>query len=102
MTMTYTLDARCTDILKMVVYAGGYVSVSDITDRLGISKRSAYYDIEKINDWLRDNGLSELERDRFKGVRAGSGEAERIHELLFQDKAHPHRTFLCGNSNGVY
>ena len=26
-------------------------------------------------------------------VRAGSGDAERIHELLFQDKAHPHRTF---------
>ena len=26
-------------------------------------------------------------------VRAGSGDAERIHELLFQDKAHPHRAF---------
>ena len=76
MAQTYALDKRCTDILKMVVYAGGYVSVSDITDQLGISKRSAYYDIEKINDWLRDNGLPELDQ-----------------ALLFQDKVHSHRTF---------
>lgn len=93
MAQTYALDKRCTDILKMVVYAGGYVSVSDITDQLGISKRSAYYDIEKINDWLRDNGLPELERDRFKGIRAGSSEAAKIQALLFQDKVHSHRTF---------
>lgn len=93
MAQTYALDKRCTDILKMVVYAGGYVSVSDITDQLGISKRSAYYDIEKINDWLRDNGLPELERDRFKGIRAGSNEAAKIQALLFQDKVHSRRTF---------
>ena len=93
MAQTYALDKRCTDILKMVVYAGGYVSVSDITDQLGISKRSAYYDIEKINDWLRDNGLPELERDRRKGVRAGSSEAAQIQAVLFQDTVRPHRTF---------
>ena len=93
MAQTYALDKRCTDILKMVVYAGGYVSVSEITDQLGISKRSAYYDIEKINDWLRDNSLPELERDRFKGIRAESNEAAKIQALLFQDKVHSHRAF---------
>ena len=93
MAQTYALDKRCTDILKMVVYAGGYVSVSEITDQLGISKRSAYYDIEKINDWLRDNSLPELERDRFKGIRAESNEAAKIQALLFQDKVHTHRAF---------
>ena len=75
MAITYALDRRCTDILKMVVYAGGYVSVSTITDQLGISKRSAYYDIEKICDWLRENGLPELERDRRKGIRVSEEEA---------------------------
>ena len=93
MAMTYTLDARCTDILKMVVYAGDYVSVSEITEQLGISRRSAYYDIEKINDWLRDNGLPELERDRRKGIRAGLEEAAQIQELLFREADHPRRTF---------
>ena len=93
MAMTYTLDARCTDILKMVVYAGDYVSVSEITEQLGISRRSAYYDIEKINDWLRDNGLPELERDRRKGIRTGLKEAAQIQELLFREADHPRRTF---------
>ena len=93
MAQTYALDKRCTDILKMVVYAGSYVSVADITGRLGISRRSAYYDIEKINDWLRDNGLPELERDRRKGVRAGSSEAAQIQALLFGDAGQPRRAF---------
>lgn len=93
MAIAYSLDRRCTDILKMVVYAGGYVSVSTITDQLGISKRSAYYDIEKICDWLRDNGLPELERDRRKGIRVSEEEAAKIQELLFHDKKSAHRSF---------
>ena len=93
MNMIYALDKRCTDILKMVVYAGDYVSVAEITEQLGISRRSAYYDIEKINDWLRDNGLPELERDRRKGIRAGLEEAAQIQELLFREADHPRRTF---------
>ena len=83
MGITYTLDARCSDILKMIVYAGDYINIGTITDRFGISRRSAYYDIEKINDWLRDNGLAELERDRTKGIRISSGQAAEIQAVLF-------------------
>lgn len=88
----YTLDKRCMDILKMLLYANGYVSIAGITEHLGISKRSAYYDLEKIDDWLRDNGLSELERDRRQGIRISGDTAEELQTRLFAPTGRSYRT----------
>lgn len=89
MSIIYTLDKRCLEILKIVMYAKGYVKAQDLADELHISKRSIYYDITKINEWLTDNDLPLLIQERGKGVLAPSGSISLIQQRLdSQDMGH--------------
>ena len=39
MSISYTLDKRCTEILNIVMYTNGYLKVQDLADDLEVSKR---------------------------------------------------------------
>ena len=54
MNIMLNLDKRCQEILKRLMYAGGYLKIQDLADEMQISRRSVYYDITKINEWLED------------------------------------------------
>ena len=64
MSISYTLDKRCTEILNIVMYTTGYLKVQDLADDLEVSKRSVYYDISKINEWLVEQYRSYYTRAR--------------------------------------
>lgn len=82
MSITYSLDKRCQEILKIVMYAGGYVKAQDLADELHISKRSIYYDITKINEWLETNHLPTLIQERGKGILAPTQHISIIQTFL--------------------
>lgn len=50
--MLYSLDSRCQDILLYLLYLDEYITIQDLSLEKNISKRSVYYDLCKINDWL--------------------------------------------------
>ena len=82
MSILYTLDKRCQEILKIVLYAGGYVKIQELADQLHISKRSIYYDITKINEWLEDMDLPMLIQERGKGIFAPTESIPLIQNAL--------------------
>ncbi len=82
MSFMLSLDKRCQEILKRVIYAGGYLKIQDVADEMSISKRSVYYDINKINDWLQEQGLEQLVQERGKGIYVTSEHARKIQEVL--------------------
>lgn len=52
MNIMLNLDKRCQEILKRLMYAGGYLKIQDLADEMQISRRSVYYDITKsMNGW---------------------------------------------------
>ena len=63
MSFMLSLDKRCQEILKRLIYAGGYLKIQDVADEMSISKRSVYYDINKINDWLQEHSLKPLVKE---------------------------------------
>ena len=91
--MDYALGKRCTDILKIILYANGFVKVSSLTSQLGMSRRSIYYDLDTIGGWLRDHHLGELIRDRTKGVAVTPDQASKIKKILFGGGNKVFRTF---------
>lgn len=93
MTVKYALEKRSADILKTILYTEGFVKVRTLTSQLGISRRSAYYDLEKIDDWLRDHGLKDLVRDRNRGVSIDKEQKDLIRQLLSDDKGSAMRVF---------
>lgn len=62
-----TLDKRSTAILTTLVNEDSYVSITELTKQLNVSRRTIYYDIEKINNWLMDAGLDNVQHVRFAG-----------------------------------
>lgn len=68
MSIIYNLDVRCYEILEQLLYKDGYMTVQQIADEKGISKRSVYYDIRKINEWLEAQNIETLEIERKKGI----------------------------------
>ena len=50
------ISARCKQILYMIIDSDDFVTLSQITEELHLSKRSIYYEICKINDWLSEAG----------------------------------------------
>jgi mannitol operon transcriptional antiterminator len=63
-----SLDARSSALLNQLVDASSFLSIKEITERMNVSRRTVYYDIEKINDWLEEQGLSKIQQVRSGGL----------------------------------
>lgn len=82
MAFIYSLDPRCIDILKRLLNVNGYITVQEIADEKGISKRSVYYDLNKINEWLEMQDVEPIEVERKKGIFIPQLQSSKIKELL--------------------
>ncbi len=54
------LGNRSVNILQQIIQAEGYVSINQLIDVIRVSKRTIYYDIKKIEDWLEEEGYIQL------------------------------------------
>lgn len=85
MAMTY-MNARCMDILHILMNADTYLTVQQIGDILHISKRSLYYDICRLNEWLDEYGIPELKVVRGKGILLDADMKARIESVMDDDQ----------------
>ncbi|PYI51498.1 BglG family transcription antiterminator [Paenibacillus flagellatus] len=56
-------------MLALLQESPGYVTAEKLMEELQVSRRTVYYDMEKINEWLRGNGLEPVEYVRRAGFR---------------------------------
>ena len=63
------LSERCKKIIHVLLRENDFVSTQKIAEITGVSKRSIYYDICNINEWLEERGIKELAMERGKGIR---------------------------------
>lgn len=55
------LSERCKKIVGVLLRENKFISMKNIAEITGVSKRSIYYDICNINEWLDERGIKELE-----------------------------------------
>lgn len=65
------MNARCREILRMLLESDTYLSQQQIADELQVTKRSIYYDLCRINEWLDFHHIPELEMVRGRGILLG-------------------------------
>lgn len=82
MSFQMRLDSRCQSLLDWLMQCNGYVSVSDIAKEKNVSKRSVYYDLLKINDWLDLHKIPRVEIERSKGVYITEMQKEMIVNVI--------------------
>lgn len=85
MAHNYLLGKRSVEILKYILYLDTYVKIQELSTHFNASRRSIYYDIEKINEWLTSNNLSNLLLERSKGVMVKQSDVHAIQKLLAFD-----------------
>ncbi|MGG4490936.1 BglG family transcription antiterminator [Metabacillus idriensis] len=88
-----TLDQRCVGILNKIVETPRFVPTSEIMEAMNISKRTVYYDIDKINDWLKDHELEALNYVRSAGFYVSDITREQIKQKFThprQDQMYEH------------
>lgn len=79
---TISLDQRSTAVLSHIVNAGSYVPVKELIEKFKISRRTIYYDIEKINSWLKENNLAPIKHLRGAGFSVEETTAAQIPEKI--------------------
>ncbi|MDO5785786.1 MAG: PRD domain-containing protein [Eubacteriales bacterium] len=82
------INARCKQLLNILLAQTDYISLNRLAEALNVSRRTVYYDIEKVNIWLEQAKLPRLEVVREKGLFLSHQEREAIQELLEQDTKH--------------
>jgi len=63
----HLLDKRSTAVLQVLLQAATFISVQELMKQFQVSRRTIYYDIEKINDWLCQQELEFVQYTYGKG-----------------------------------
>ena len=62
------LDKRCIKILEVLQSRDSYVTLQEISLFNNVSRRTIYYDLERINDFLVENNWDKIIVERGKGI----------------------------------
>ncbi len=76
------ISTRCKKILYMVISTADYIPLQQISDELKLSKRSVYYELCKINDWMSAHGFDEIEVIRGKGIHLSAEQKNQIESAI--------------------
>lgn len=77
-----SLDQRSSAMLSYLAQTQDYVPVKVLSEKFNISRRTIYYDIEKINGWLKEHKLSSVQYVRSAGFFLEEEAASRVPEKL--------------------
>lgn len=80
------INTRCKKILYMIIAENHYITLEKIAAELNLSKRSIYYEICKINEWLESCDLPELEVTRGKGIHLELEMKQKIENMMESGK----------------
>ena len=88
------LSERCKKIIHFLLRENDFVPMQKIAEITGVSKRSSYYDICNINEWLDERGIKELEMERGKGILIPYPDKVKIEALLKENIQEDYYIFL--------
>lgn len=76
------LDSRCVSLLNHLVKQDDAVNVQALARFFNVSVRSIYYDLNKINDWLKLQDLPQINIERNKGIYLTKVQIKEIIDAL--------------------
>ena len=76
------LDNRCTKIVNNLLTREGYISLQEIALMNDVSRRTVYYDIDRINELLIANNILKLNVVRGKGIKLENEDKDKLNNIL--------------------
>lgn len=75
------LKARAYEILKYLLERDGPILIKQLAEHLGVSERTVRYDLDQIEEWLMESGLT-LERKRGVGIFLSDSTKEKLRDQI--------------------
>jgi len=75
------MDQRCAQLLSLIMSAGSPVKIAELAKAFHVSSRTIRYDLDEIDDFLKDNGLPQLTRKPGSGILYSPSHYERLKIL---------------------
>ena len=79
------LNERCYQVLNKILNSHQYLKIEDLSRSFGVSARTIRYDLDRIDDYLEENGLKKLQRKPNEGISYDISGLER--EMLQKNLA---------------
>jgi transcriptional antiterminator/mannitol/fructose-specific phosphotransferase system IIA component len=76
------LDNRCIKIITNLLTIDGFMSLQEIALMNDVSRRTVYYDIDRINDLLLANDIEKLNIVRGKGIKLNIDDKEKLNIII--------------------
>ncbi|MFD2370591.1 BglG family transcription antiterminator [Brevibacillus sp. GCM10020057] len=80
------LDKRAMQMLQLFVQSHHTLSVKELMEQFSISRRTLYYDIRKINDWLKQAGLLQVQYIYAKGFYLDETSRQAAARIIGENK----------------
>ena len=80
--INHNLDDRCSKILNMLLTKDNYISLQEIALLNDVSRRTVYYDIDRLNEFLVANNLTKLSVVRGKGLKLTNIDKNKLNLLI--------------------
>jgi len=95
------LDTRCVKIFHLLLNSSNHVTPEHLAKSLKVSKRTIYYDMEKINHWLKSIGETEIKRVRGLGFHLDESTKRKVWSHLHSMKLVRHYDYSSGERKSL-
>lgn len=71
------VDQRCCKLMKAMTEKPEYWTMKMLAEKIGVSQRAVRYDLDRVDEYLEDLGISLIQRKKGRGVKLSISEFER-------------------------
>ncbi len=96
------LNNRCSNILKCIINSNSPIPIKDIAKKFNISTRTIRYDIDRIDEYLKEINFKKLTRKPHEGVSIKLSKEETNRLLHLIGKINSYDYVLSQNERIVY
>lgn len=81
------IEPKAKELLELLINTNEYITITELQAKIGLSKRSVYYVVNKCNDFLYANSLNPINNKRGKGYYIQEEEKSFVSRLLLSDSS---------------
>ncbi|MBO8162862.1 MAG: BglG family transcription antiterminator [Brevibacillus sp.] len=78
------MDQRSTLLLTLLLFADRFLTIEEIAVKMQVSRRTVYYDLQKVNHWLQEHHLEPVEHVRSSGLYLPDRTRQHVPRLIQQ------------------
>ncbi|WP_048719330.1 BglG family transcription antiterminator [Bacillus sp. 522_BSPC] len=96
------LNKKCMAILRDLLETPDYIKIQELANKLDISERAIRYNINKLDEFLFQNGFNCIERHHLKGIKLNRVKEVTTFIAKFLEEHSPYQYILSKEERFIY